>query len=105
MLPPALAAALAEPAAPARVPTSMTLQRVGALLAVACSRRAPRRAGLTPSQWNAAVLYAQGQPHTAIAQRLGLSPATVRTYLRDAYARLGVRNKIELLAALNGGDR
>ena len=49
--------------------------------------------------------YAQGQPHTAIAQRLGLTPATVRTYLRDAYAQLGVRNKIELLAALNGGDR
>ncbi len=105
VLPPALAAALADPAAPARVPTSMTVQRVGALLAVACSRGASRRAGLTPSQWNAAVLYAQGQPHTAIAQRLGLSPATVRTYLRDAYAQLGVRNKIELLAALHGGDR
>ena len=105
VLPPSLAAALADPAAPARVPPSMTVQRVGALLAVACSRRAPRRAGLTPSQWNAAVLYAQGQAHTAIAQRLGLTPATVRTYLRDAYAQLGVRNKIELLAALNGGDR
>ncbi len=100
-LPDALGAALAEPEAPARVPPSITVQRVGALVAIACSRKAARRAGLTPSQWNAAVLYAQGQPHTAIAQRLGLTSATVRTYLRDAYAQLGVRNKIELLAALN----
>lgn len=100
-LPAALSAALAEPAAPARVPPSITVQRVGTLVAIACSRKAARRAGLTPSQWNAAVLYAQGQPHTAIAQRLGLTLATVRTYLRDAYAQLGVCNKIELLAALN----
>lgn len=100
-LPAALGTALAEPEAPARVPPSITVQRVGALVAIACSRKAARRAGLTPSQWNAAVLYAQGQSHTAIAQRLGLTSATVRTYLRDAYAQLGVRNKIELLAALN----
>jgi len=31
---------------------------------------------------------------------LGLTPATVRTYLRAAYAVLGVRNKLELVAAL-----
>lgn len=100
-LPAALIAALADPAAPARVPPSITLQRVGTLVALACSRKAARRAGITPSQWNAAVLYAQGQSHTAVARRLGLTSATVRTYLRDAYAQLGVRNKIELLAALN----
>ncbi len=100
-LPAPLSAALAAPTAPARVPPSITVQRVGTLVAIACSRKAARRAGLPPSQWNAAVLYAQGQPHTAIAQRLGLSSATVRTYLRDAYAQLGVSNKIELLAALN----
>lgn len=94
---------LPAPLLSARVPTSVTLHRVGPLLAVACARQATRRARLTPSQWNAAVLYAQGQPYTAIARQLGLSPATVRTYLRDAYALLGVRNKIELLAALQGG--
>ena len=31
---------------------------------------------------------------------LGLTPATVRTYLRTAYAALGVSNKLELVAAL-----
>ncbi|MGY4827792.1 helix-turn-helix transcriptional regulator [Sphaerotilaceae bacterium SBD11-9] len=101
VLPSALGASLTEPEAPARVPSSMTVQRVGALITIACARKAARRAGLAPSQWNAAVLYAQGQAHTAIAQRLGLTPATVRTYLRNAYAQLGVRNKIELAAALN----
>jgi DNA-binding CsgD family transcriptional regulator len=103
VLPAGLAAAARGTEAPARVPSSLTLQRVGALTAIACTRKAARRAGLTPSQWNAAVLYAQGQPNTTIAQRLGLTPATVRTYLRDVYAQLGVRNKIELLAALNDG--
>ena len=42
----------------------------------------------------------------AIALELGLSPATVRTYLRDAYQRLGVDNRVALihrLAALDGG--
>ena len=40
-----------------------------------------------------------------IALELGLSPATVRTYLRDAYQRLGVDNRVALihrLAALDG---
>ena len=48
----------------------------------------------------AAMLYAQGQSHKDIAATLGLTPATVRTYLRTAYAALGVRNKLELVAAL-----
>lgn len=105
VLPQALTAVLTDPAGPARVPAPLTVQRVGTLLVVACTRKATRRLGLTPSQWNVAVLYAQGQSYTEIAHRLGRSPATVRTYLRDAYAQLGVSNKIELLAALNDADR
>jgi DNA-binding NarL/FixJ family response regulator len=31
---------------------------------------------------------------------MGLSPSTVRTYLRNAYGSLGVSNKIELATAL-----
>ena len=46
------------------------------------------------------MLYAQGHSHKDIAATLGLTPATVRTYLRTAYAALGVRNKLELVAAL-----
>jgi DNA-binding CsgD family transcriptional regulator len=42
------------------------------------------------------MMYAAGHSYKAIALRTGLSPATVRTYLRDAYLQLGVRNKVEL---------
>jgi hypothetical protein len=66
------------------------------------SGRPPRPAA--PGSWPA-WRFAQGQSHKAIALELGLSPATVRTYLRDAYQRLGVDNRVALihrLAALDG---
>jgi DNA-binding CsgD family transcriptional regulator len=58
-----------------------------------------------PRELAVAWRFAQGQSHKAIALELGLSPATVRTYLRDAYQRLGVDNRVALihrLAALDG---
>ena len=55
---------------------------------------------LSPRELAVALLYAQGHTNKEVARLLGLSPATVRTYLRDAYQLLGVTNKIELLAAL-----
>ena len=57
---------------------------------------------LAPRQRRVAVLYAAGHSYKAIAQTLGLSPATVRTYLRDCYARLGVSNRVALTDALAG---
>lgn len=53
-------------------------------------------ARLSPRRLRVARLFAQGQSNKEIARQLGLSPATVRTYLRDAYLQLGVRNKVEL---------
>jgi DNA-binding CsgD family transcriptional regulator len=61
-------------------------------------------ATLAPRERAAALLYAGGESYRAIAARLGLSPATVRTYLRDAYLQLGVRNKVELGARLGLGS-
>jgi DNA-binding CsgD family transcriptional regulator len=46
------------------------------------------------------MLYAQGHSSKAIARLLGLTPATVRTYLRNAYDQLDVGNKIELATRL-----
>lgn len=60
---------------------------------------------LPPRERRAATLYAQGRSYKEIAAQLGLSPATVRTYLRSVYANLGVSNKIELVAALRRGPR
>lgn len=55
---------------------------------------------LSPREREAALLYAGGESYKSIARHLGLSPATVRTYLRDVYARLGVRSKLELRGLL-----
>lgn len=55
---------------------------------------------LSPREQRVAQLFAAGHSYKEIARLSGLTPATVRTYLRDAYLRLGVRNKIELGGAL-----
>ncbi|MEO5796720.1 MAG: helix-turn-helix transcriptional regulator [Rhodoferax sp.] len=55
---------------------------------------------LSPRELGAATLYASGHSNKEIAATLGLTPTTVRTYLRSAYAQLGVHNKLELFTAL-----
>lgn len=55
---------------------------------------------LSPREQRVAHLFAAGLSYKEIARRLALRPATVRTYLRNAYLRLGVRNKIQLGNAL-----
>lgn len=81
----------------------VSAQRCGdlVLLSVAAQRRLP---ALAPRELNVALLYAEGRSSKEIARETGLSPATVRTYLREAYLRLGVSDKVALGRAL-GGDR
>lgn len=82
----------------------LSAQRCGdlVLLSVAAQRRAP---ALPPRELNVALLYAEGRSHKQIARETGLSPATVRTYLRDAYLRLGVSDKVALGRALDPRHR
>lgn len=56
---------------------------------------------LAPRRLLVAQQFARGHSNKEIARQLGLTPATVRTYLRDAYLELGVRNKVELGEALS----
>jgi DNA-binding CsgD family transcriptional regulator len=79
---------------------ALEISPCGELVAVSLAGRAGK-SELTPRERAAALLYAEGHSYKAIAARLGLSPATVRTYLRDAYLQLGVRNKVELGARLS----
>lgn len=82
---------------------ALRVQRQGELLALALGPAAA--SPLPPRELAVAWRFAQGQSHKAIALELGLSPATVRTYLRDAYQRLGVDSRVALihrLAALDG---
>lgn len=101
-LPAALAAAVRE------APVSLKLgsrrlaaQRCGdlVLLSLAPQRRA---ALLPPRELSVALLFADGHSHKVIARETGLSPATVRTYLREAYLRLGVSDKVALGRVLAG---
>lgn len=45
---------------------------------------------------------ARGRRNEEIAQLLSISPATVRKHLEHAYAKLGVRNRVEAIAAIRG---
>lgn len=102
-LPAALLAAM-----PATLPGSLLvgkacrlrLEACGPLLAISIPSPHASKPPLAPRELSAATLYAHGHSYKDIAATLGLTPATVRTYLRSAYAQLGVRNKVELVAAL-----
>lgn len=102
LLPPALTVALREAPCCLRFGgTRLALAPVGTLVALTLGSAAPR---LAPRELTAAMLFAQGLSYKEIARELALSPATVRTYLKAAYAGLGVTNRVELIAALAAGS-
>jgi DNA-binding NarL/FixJ family response regulator len=51
---------------------------------------------LTPRELQAVRLYAEGETHKDIARLTGLTPSTVRHYLREAYSKLNIDNKAAL---------
>ena len=59
---------------------------------------------LTPSDAQAARLAASGRTDREIAQTLFVSTKTVEAHLRNIYAKLGVRSRVEL-ARLGVRDR
>lgn len=101
-LPAELAASLRDAPASLKLGARrLAAQRCGdlILLELAPQRRA---APLPPREMSVALLYADGHSHKLIARMTGLSPTTVRTYLRDAYLRLGVSDRVALGRALAG---
>jgi DNA-binding CsgD family transcriptional regulator len=55
---------------------------------------------LTPQQWQVARLVAAGATNREVAARLQLSPRTVEHHLRQIFARLDVRSRVELTREL-----
>jgi DNA-binding CsgD family transcriptional regulator len=73
-------------------------------------RRVLLRAGgngaLTGRERAVAAHYADGLSYKEIAKALGITPDTVRSYIKTCYAKLAVRNKVQLQHALcrSGAD-
>ncbi|MET9375300.1 LuxR C-terminal-related transcriptional regulator [Streptomyces sp. NPDC002992] len=60
--------------------------------------------GLTPQQQRIAWFAAEGATNREIADRLSISPRTVDHHLRNVFARLGVRSRVELSHALRRAE-
>lgn len=65
-----------------------------ALLSVAA------RSVLTPSEWSTAVLASEGRSNKEIAAMQGITVRTVESFLRHAYAKLGITGRAELAESL-----
>jgi len=72
------------------------------------TRRSHALASLTPRQQEVARLAAHGQTNRQIARILVVSPETVKTHVRNALDKFGLRSKTELrllLLDLGGDER
>ncbi len=71
-----------------------------------CAQRLPdpislrRRFGLSRREAEVALLLAQGGRNTQVAARLGISPHTARHHTEMVLAKLGIRSRAEVAAAL-----
>jgi DNA-binding CsgD family transcriptional regulator len=69
------------------------------------TRATPTSSRLSPREAEVAELAAHGLADKEIARRLNPKFATVRTHLDNAFSKLGVRNRTQLVASLCGSDR
>jgi CRP/FNR family transcriptional regulator, cyclic AMP receptor protein len=70
---------------------------------VPASRRAGGRdpfALLTPAELRVSELVAEGHSNPAIAEKLVVSRHTIESHLKHVYAKLGIRTRVELAAAV-----
>lgn len=89
------------PRKPAAQGGHLAMERCGDLLALSL-RAAPSTREIAPRELSSAILYARGHSYKEVARLLQIAPATVRSYLRNAYVHFGVSNKIELANVLCG---
>jgi DNA-binding CsgD family transcriptional regulator len=60
---------------------------------------------LTDSELKVVNLIAQGATNRAVAQRLHVTPHTVKAHLHNAFAKLGVNSRAELSKLMHGTDQ
>ena len=61
--------------------------------------------GLTAREKNVFVLLAKGNNNKAIAEKLGISPATAKTHIKHIYSKLGVHSQQELIDMVEQNGR
>jgi DNA-binding CsgD family transcriptional regulator len=59
---------------------------------------------LTDSELTVINLIAQGATNRSVAQQLHLSPHTVKTHVRNAFAKLGIASRAQLAQIMRGAD-
>jgi len=57
---------------------------------------------LTDSELKVVHLIAEGSTNRTVAQQLHLSPHTVKTHVRHAFAKLGISSRVELTQLIRG---
>ena len=75
----------------------LLLDRIGSVMGTAAHGPAAD-IRLTQRQIDVLLQIATGASNAEAADRLGLTPATVKSYLQDAARRLGARNRVEAIA-------
>ena len=81
------------------------LRRLGVERRIVAHPRAKTGWGsLTDSELKVAHLIAEGATNNSVAQQLHLSPHTVKTYLRNAFAKLGINSRVQLTQLFRGSD-
>lgn len=76
-------------------------QPVMGLVQLQLERRSPLER-LSPRERLAVCHYGEGLSYKQVAQRLEITPATVRHYLRSAYKKLGIQRKGQIAGLLRG---
>ena len=81
------------------------LRRLGVERRIVSHPRAKTGWGsLTDSELKVVHLIAEGATNSYVAQQLKLSPHTVKTYLRNAFAKLGINSRAQLTRLICGSD-
>lgn len=75
---------------------TITIQSHGDFFQLVAESPTESKSQLSLRERRVAHLFAEGMSYKEIAKKLDLTPSTVRTYLRQAYLRLGVKNKVQL---------
>lgn len=91
----AIAEKVTDPQLKLRMETLCTRARDNAL--AESPNRVPLDNPLTKRELDVAAQVAAGCTNTEVAERLGLVPSTVKTYLKSAMRKLEVRNRVEFV--------